>query len=85
MPLFTNDQAAIVTGGSQGLGLATAKEMISGGLGRIAIVGRDKDKGAAAAVELGSDGVEALFVAADLSEDQHVVGAGPHTDHEFPG
>ncbi len=68
MSLFTNDQAAIVTGGSQGLGLATAKEMIAGGLGRIAIVGRDKEKGAAAAEELGSLGAEALFVAVDLSE-----------------
>ena len=67
MPLFTSDQAAIVTGGSQGLGLATAKEMISGGLGRIAIVGRSREKGEAATAELGSLGAEALFVGVDLS------------------
>ncbi len=83
MTLFTNDQTAIVTGGSQGLGLATAKEMISGGLGRIAIVGRNRKKGAAAAAELGSLGAESLFIAADLSEPDAPARVVAETEERF--
>ena len=68
MTLFSSGQTAIVTGGSQGLGLATASEMIAGGLGRVAIVGRNEEKGRNAAAELGSLGAETLFISADLSE-----------------
>lgn len=68
MTTFPADQAAIITGGSQGLGLATAEEMIESGLTRIVIVGRDPAKGAAAVGHLESLGAETVFTAADLGE-----------------
>ena len=68
MSKFEADQAAIVTGGSQGLGLAIASEMVDSGLRRVAIVGRNPAKGDEAVADLKGRGAEALFVAADLAQ-----------------
>lgn len=59
---------AIVTGGSQGIGFAIARQLVSEGCKAIAIIGRDKDKGAAAAKKLEALGTEALFISADVSD-----------------
>ena len=66
--LFTSDQAAIVTGGSQGIGYAITAEMINSGLGKAVIASRDQDKGEKAAQALTELGAEVVFVAADLGE-----------------
>lgn len=66
--LFTGHMSAIVTGGSQGLGLAIAREMVANGLGRVAIVGRNPDTGTTAAEQLAGQGADAVFVEADLEE-----------------
>ena len=68
MSKFDANQAAIVTGGSQGLGFAIAQEMVGSGLGRITIVGRDPAKGSRAVADLEERGAQALFIAADLSQ-----------------
>lgn len=59
---------ALVTGGSQGIGFAIARQLINEGCRAITIVGRDKDKGAAAAKKLEALGAEVLFVSADVSD-----------------
>lgn len=55
-------QAAIVTGGASGLGLATARRLSEAGM-RVALVDRDPDRVQSAAAELG-----ALGLAVDVTE-----------------
>ncbi|HEY4164360.1 MAG TPA: SDR family oxidoreductase [Dongiaceae bacterium] len=59
---------ALITGGSQGLGLAIAKRLAGEGAKSIVIGGRDAGKGEAAAKTLKAMGTECIFVAADLGD-----------------
>jgi NAD(P)-dependent dehydrogenase (short-subunit alcohol dehydrogenase family) len=59
--------AAVITGGSQGLGLAIARRLIAEGCGRIAISGRNEAKGRAAAADLSRSGAKVVFVPADIA------------------
>jgi 2-deoxy-D-gluconate 3-dehydrogenase len=59
-------RVAIVTGGNGGLGLAMAGALGSAGA-KVAIVGRDEAKGATAIRSLQEQGIDAIFVAADIS------------------
>jgi NAD(P)-dependent dehydrogenase (short-subunit alcohol dehydrogenase family) len=61
--------AAIVTGGSSGLGAATARALAAAGA-KVALLDLDKDKGEAAAREI--DGV---FVACDVADGEGAAGA----------
>lgn len=58
---------ALITGGSQGLGLATAELMKARGAAGLLLVGRDVSKGEAAAASLDGDGCRAVFCSADLA------------------
>lgn len=60
-------KSVIVTGGTQGVGLATARLLAERGAAAITICGRNADNGRAAATELEALGAKALFVPADLS------------------
>ncbi|MBO0934799.1 SDR family NAD(P)-dependent oxidoreductase [Fibrella aquatilis] len=61
-------RAAIITGGSKGLGLAMAAGLASAGA-RVMLVNRNAEEGAQAATELGRTyGVEALSFAADITD-----------------
>ena len=59
-------RVVIVTGSSQGVGLAIAQAVARAGAEGLLLTGRDGGKGAAAAVEVERSGAPALFVAADL-------------------
>lgn len=63
-------RCAVITGGTQGLGFATAELMKARGVSRLLIVGRNVDKGTAAAHRLTGDGCEVVFVSADLATDE---------------
>ncbi len=67
------DTRALITGGSQGLGLAIARELVAQGCTRLVITGRDIAKGEAAAAALRDGGVEASFLAADMGDAGAVV------------
>ncbi|MDZ5700018.1 SDR family NAD(P)-dependent oxidoreductase [Chelativorans sp. M5D2P16] len=58
--------SAVIVGGTQGLGLAVARQLVEEGCRRLVLSGRDREKGRAAATELAALGCEAHFVAADL-------------------
>ena len=58
---------AMITGGTQGLGLAIAKRLALEGARGIAISGRDSDKGQSAAKSVRALGTDCLFVKADVS------------------
>jgi NAD(P)-dependent dehydrogenase (short-subunit alcohol dehydrogenase family) len=57
----------VVTGGTQGLGAAIARRAAGLGAGAIVVCGRDRERGEAVRADLARGGIEALFVAADLS------------------
>jgi NAD(P)-dependent dehydrogenase (short-subunit alcohol dehydrogenase family) len=57
-----------ITGGTQGLGEATARLAVERGATGIAIVGRDAARGEFVAGELKASGADAVFVAVDLGD-----------------
>jgi NAD(P)-dependent dehydrogenase (short-subunit alcohol dehydrogenase family) len=60
-------KVAVVTGGTQGLGLATARTLARGGAAGIVICGRTEERGANAAEELANLGSRSVFVTAELA------------------
>jgi NAD(P)-dependent dehydrogenase (short-subunit alcohol dehydrogenase family) len=65
MTISLDGKTILITGGTSGIGKATASSIISGG-GHVIIVGRDEDKMADAAKELGEDFVTPI--SADVSD-----------------
>ena len=61
------DKRALITGGTSGMGIATARSMAEKGASVI-ITGRDETRGASAAEEIRAGGHDAQFIAADFSE-----------------
>jgi 3-oxoacyl-[acyl-carrier protein] reductase len=66
MDLGLRGKVAIITGGSDGLGLATARRLGAEG-SAVAICGRDASRLKEAAEQLRGDGIEALEVRADVT------------------
>ncbi|QKC93767.1 SDR family oxidoreductase [Mesorhizobium sp. NZP2298] len=60
-------KAVVITGGTQGVGLATARLLVQRGASSVTICGRNTVNGKAAEEELRGLGASALFVQADLS------------------
>ena len=58
---------ALITGGTQGLGLAVADELVASGCRQIVLAGRSKEKGAAAQARLEAAGAEVYFHSCDIS------------------
>ena len=61
-------KSVVVTGGTQGVGLATAHLIVERGAPAVTICGRNAKNGERAAEALRQAGAEALFVEADLSK-----------------
>jgi NAD(P)-dependent dehydrogenase (short-subunit alcohol dehydrogenase family) len=66
MELGLDDKVVLVTGGSDGLGLALANELVREGA-RVAVCGRDAERLAAAVTTLLDDGGDAIGVVADVT------------------
>lgn len=67
-PASLSGKVAIVTGGTQGLGEAIARDFAARGLAGLVICGRQADKGEAVARDLSKAGCRTKFVAADLGK-----------------
>lgn len=75
---------AVITGGTQGLGAAIARQFAEAGAAGIVLVGRGREKGEKVATEIGAAfGIDVRMVAADLGnlEDVHRIMA--ETDEAF--
>jgi NAD(P)-dependent dehydrogenase (short-subunit alcohol dehydrogenase family) len=72
---------ALITGGSQGLGLAIAKRLVAEGCRRVVITSRNPDKGAAAVAELRAMGAEAHSLAVEMSDIPAVQGMVAEAAH----
>ena len=66
---------AIVTGGAQGIGFAIANQLLAEGCKSIALIGRDKTKGAAAVAKLEKHDAKVIFISADLSDEKAALNA----------
>ena len=85
MKLFElGSRAALVTGGNGGIGLGIARGLARAGAD-IAVVGRNKDKNAAAVAELQGLGVRAIGIEADVTDRAQVDAAVAETVAKFGG
>ncbi len=64
-------KVAVVTGGATGIGRAVAAELASRGA-RVVLAGRNRERGEAAAQEIGGSDGRAMFVRADVSREAEV-------------
>ena len=74
---------AIVTGGAQGIGFAIANQLVAEGCKSIALIGRDKEKGAKAVAKLEKAGAEAIFISADISDEKSALSAVEQASKKF--
>jgi NAD(P)-dependent dehydrogenase (short-subunit alcohol dehydrogenase family) len=58
----------VISGGTQGLGEAIARQAVADGAAGLVIAGRSADKGEALAKELSDLGTPTTFVEADMSD-----------------
>lgn len=68
------NKVCIVTGGSSGIGKATAKQMVQEG-GKVAILNRNGEEGNAAVEEMTRDGDEAIFIKTDVGNPEDLQNA----------
>ncbi len=66
MAASMDGRIAVITGGTQGLGEATARLFAERGAGGLVICGRNIERGAAVAAEISAKGCKTVFVRADL-------------------
>ena len=68
MAASMDGKIAVITGGTQGLGEATARLFAERGAGGLVICGRNAERGAAVAADISANGCKTIFVLADLSD-----------------
>ncbi|TGV73099.1 SDR family NAD(P)-dependent oxidoreductase, partial [Mesorhizobium sp. M00.F.Ca.ET.149.01.1.1] len=63
-----SETRAIVTGGAQGIGFAVAEALADEGCCALALIGRSQEKGDKAVAVLKKNGVDAIFISADVAK-----------------
>ncbi|MBT9246967.1 SDR family oxidoreductase [Gemmobacter fulvus] len=67
------ETVAVITGGSQGLGLAIAERLLAEGCGRMILAGRGVAKGEAVAAQLRAGGADVRFLPADMGRPDEAI------------
>ncbi|HEX3286744.1 MAG TPA: SDR family oxidoreductase [Mycobacterium sp.] len=62
------ESSALIVGGTAGIGLASARALVAAGVPRIAIVGRNAERGELAAKSLAELGADAHFIRGDATD-----------------
>ena len=78
-----SDKVIVVTGGTQGVGEAIAREAAALGAAGIAICGRDAKRGKAVAKSISGKGTTCIFVQADLAREEDCRNVVRETDKKF--
>jgi NAD(P)-dependent dehydrogenase (short-subunit alcohol dehydrogenase family) len=76
-------KVAVITGGAQGIGEATARLLAARGAEGIVLVDRRKEQGEAVAASLNAAGTKAIFVETDLAIHEQVQRVIPAADAAF--
>ncbi|MFE5190412.1 SDR family oxidoreductase [Streptomyces sp. NPDC056628] len=84
MDLGLKDRVYVVTGATRGLGNATARELVADGA-KVVLTGRDEERVAAAAAELGPDAVGVAVDNADAEAPGRLVAAAREAFGRFDG
>ncbi|AWE49552.1 SDR family oxidoreductase [Streptomyces nigra] len=84
MDLGLKDRVYVVTGATRGLGKATARELVADGA-KVVLTGRDEERAAAAAAELGPGAVGVAVDNADPGAPERLVAAAREAFGRFDG
>ena len=79
-PKDLNASSALIVGGTAGIGLASARALAAAGVPRIAIVGRNVERGQLAAKSIAELGAAAHFVAGDASDANAAIAVAAEAD-----
>ena len=82
MPDLTG-QVAVITGGGGGIGRATAHEFVRNGVTKLVIVDINAEMGQETVAELKDAGADAMFVQADVREEEDVLNYVEKTKERF--
>jgi NAD(P)-dependent dehydrogenase (short-subunit alcohol dehydrogenase family) len=69
-----HEPVAVIAGGTQGLGLAIAEQLVTEGCTKLVVSGRRRAEGEAAAMALRERGADAHFVPADMGRVEDAIG-----------
>ena len=82
--MFDN-QRVLITGGTSGIGLATAMAFAEAGVRRIGLIGRNTERGAHAAQQVGASGATVRFIGADANYPDQARRAGEEAMEHLGG
>jgi NAD(P)-dependent dehydrogenase (short-subunit alcohol dehydrogenase family) len=80
-----NSSSALIVGGTAGIGLASARALAAAGVPRIAIVGRNAERGQLAAKSIAELGATAHYVTGDASDADAAIAVAAEADRILSG